>query len=503
MLFRLITHVLGTNGVRKTKKRYSFQPSLEVLENRLSPVVNEWIAPPGATAWEVGTNWSRGVKPTTDHDVVFDKTMSNSPCVMPANLDTNIQSLKFNDFAGTLTLNSNLTTGGLELNPRTHQDPGDELIISAGKVLRVNGTSTFKGGSITGDGTLLFTSNTSGFTVFGTTAADKPTLGVQMNVGDGTTSGGLVFAEAATVPLVVKANANITVTGTRPLPAFFSIYTKPQGTATTVTVISNADTLPHTITIGSFGQLSRANHSEAFVATGLTVTADGLVRVVKRIESGQAYPAGPLHFTEKNADAYGLTMTGGTINVEGDLMFEEPGTISGGQVTVQDQAVLTFANRAATAGSTDVFGDQISLKGKIWARGGFVLGAGGILEALSPNSIIDVDPSYSFVLDGGTVKINPPNVLTIDGDMTGEAGVLEINVSSTMNQSGKLKVIGNLDVVDVTLSSLDRDNPNPVPTVTYDFVEVTGTRSGDFFYLLPQNWEHQWVGGILKVTEKP
>jgi hypothetical protein len=186
---------------------------LEGLEERLAPATDYWVAPavpPGQTAasWDIDTDWSLGHKPTANtDDVVLDGGAghSSTPINIPNGSVEAPKSVTFKDWTGSLTVDGNLTTTTLELDPRAAGT--NDLIIDTGGTVIATSSFRWQGDGITGPGTFQVKGTA---TINGTDANHKPSLAALLQVGDGTVGTTMTFADRSQ-PLVVTGNGNVTV----------------------------------------------------------------------------------------------------------------------------------------------------------------------------------------------------------------------------------------------------------------------------------------------------
>jgi hypothetical protein len=370
------------------------RPGVEALEAKVVPSVDVWVAS-GAVpvSWGNPAAWSLGAAPRAGDDVILqtDAQGLGSAPILLGSATPLLDSVTLDgSWAGTLTLQAagqlNAHTITLEARPQL----GDEILLGPGTEVHSDTALNLYGGSIGGAGVVQAEG---AVTVNGTSAADAPTLGAYLEVGDGTTPTTMTFAEQS-VPLVVMADGNIDVQAN----ASVDFETMPASGSAAVAVVS-ADAGPHTLTLDG-GTVSRADTSELLVGMGAEVNAGTLETFSPTQQGPQA--GTPLHFTGFNADGQGLTVRGGAVLANADLSFDDGVNIAGGLVDVAGGATLEAGTASAPVTST-LSGGDLRLEGTFRVHGDFVM-TGGTLETTgAPDGQIALDPGYSFSQSGGTV----------------------------------------------------------------------------------------------------
>jgi hypothetical protein len=375
------------------------RPHLEALEQRAVPSANVWIASgPAPVSWDTPAAWSLGATPRAGDDVIFqtDALGSGSAPVSLGHATPLLHSVTFDgSWSATLTLQAagqlNAHTITLEARPQ----PGDEVLLDPGSEVHSDTALNLSGGRIVGAGIVQAEGTV---TVNGTSAADPPTLGAYLEVGDGITPTTMTFAEQS-VPLVVMADGNIDVHAN----ASADFATMPAGGLAAVAVVS-ADAGLHTLTLDG-GTVSREDTSELLVGLGAEVNTGTLGTFPSTQPGVQA--GNPLHFTGFNADGQGLTVHGGQVLVGGSLSFDGGVRIDGGLVDVADGATLEAGTPAAPVPSSLGGSGDLRLQGTFRSHGDFVM-SGGVLDTTgSVDSRIVLDPGDTFFLLGGTLTGSP------------------------------------------------------------------------------------------------
>jgi hypothetical protein len=383
------------------RPRPSVRPALQILEDRLAPATDTWIAPAGPAAnWDVGTNWTLGRSPNAGDTAVFASVQhpggsgSDTSCFIPAgdNLPT-ISTLQVNNWKGTLTLNSDLSANNVNIVPRAGAGGSDEIIINANSHLYALQSLNWTGGSVSGAGSFEVSGTD---TINGTDATDKPTLGAAMDIGmtfaNVYYAGSLSFATTSQ-PLVVQQNANITVNVSSSL-SFLNNSTD----GSPVTAISNGDTAVHSIIVYS-GTVSRTNVCELFVCTGLDVES-GEVDVSN--QQGQT-TGNPLHFTRSNGNGSGLLVDGGVVSLYGDLTSDQSGIFTGGTASVHSGVKLTLGVNANSTPSIMEGSSRVIVMGTLVPHGGFTIYTGTFGTGGSLASTVNLDAGNQFSLQGGVM----------------------------------------------------------------------------------------------------
>jgi hypothetical protein len=383
------------------------RPRLEALDPRIVPSADLWIAGGGIPVnWDTPAAWSLGAAPRAGDDVIFqtDALGSGSAPVSLGHATPLFHSVTFDgSWSATLTLQADAihqTAGQLNAEVITldaRPRPGDEVLLDPGSEVHSDTALNLFGGSIVGAGVVQAEGTV---TVDGTSAADSPTLGAYLEVGDGITPTTMTFAEQS-VPLVVMADGNIDVQAN----ASADFLTMPAGGLAAVAVVS-ADAGPHTLTLDG-GTVSREDTSELLVGMGTEVNTGTLETFPSPQQGVQA--GNPMHFTGFNADGQGLTVQGGQVLVSGLLSIDGGVRIDGGRVDVAAGATLEAGTVAAPVTNYLGGSGDLRLQGTFRSHGDFLM-SGGVLESMgSPDSRIVLDPGDTFFLQGGTL-IGSPSV---------------------------------------------------------------------------------------------
>jgi hypothetical protein len=516
MLKRLRKWLAAPNQAKPVRRMY--RPLLEGLEERAVPasttVGNFWIASQGSSAaWEVVTNWSLLHAPTSTEDAVFDVAHSSIPCVLGAGLVAAPASVQFGGgWTGTLTVNGSISTPTLTLTARPAAGPG--IIIGSGSQVEVTGAMTFGGGNVSGSGKLLVDGGGK-LSVTGTSAADRPTLGCNLQLGssDGSTTGSMEFGpNIAVQPLVVTGNASIIVNN----QSFISFDGRPLAGNQSVTAISNGDAGSETITVNTGGQVLSSGAYEQIVGMGVANYGGYVI-------AGNSSGNGTLHFTGNLGPVFGSTgllMNSGSLNVNGSMAFDYGALIQGGTVQELNSSSVLTLGLTSTSGVSSMTGGTMNLPGTLVAHGGFNLAGGSLNTTGSTLSTIQVDNGTVFTMSGGTVTLatlnsatNPSAVvgnLLIQGDFSGTGGTLQ-DLVCTVNGNfslGRLWVSGKVTFgPGLTFSCYDVAT-NPQGPHTWYPIEWSGTRSGNLSTNLTASpgqgpWTYSWddTNGRLVINE--
>jgi len=311
----------------------------------------------------------------------------------------------------------------------------------------------FKGGGIGGMGTLQLTGT---LNVGGTSSTDEPTLGIALNLGDGTTTTTMEY-NSNTVPLVLRDNGNITVEANATLD--FS-------GAASGTAIAAGDGSSHTLTIDG-----------GTVQTNGTAEEDVAMGVVEN--SGTMTINGPFVLTGFNADSFGLDVTGGTTELRKDASFSGGANVYNGGWLIIDQnvnasfggsMVVSGGGTVSTSGNLTCTGQvtvkggmagngKLNLSGSLDAQGGVILMDKGIITTQSSTgATISMGSSSVFQMQGGILYVTPQTsgngTLTVYGSMSISGGDVWINCDSTHNTSGFLYVTGVLTLTNGNTATL-------------------------------------------------
>ncbi len=476
-----------------------FRPQVLQLEERVVPVTDTWIAKGAMADWSVGTNWSLGVSPVAGQDVLFKidpgTGAGDSGCYLSVTTPT-LASLTFdptwNDVLNLVAGsgdNGVINTHNLTLNARTSTLlPTYEIGLSTNSKVHCDQDVEFKGGSIGGSGTLQVEGV---LNIGGTTAADKPTLGCLLNLGDGTVRTTMAYS-SNTVALVVKDGGNITVNTNATLDF---------DGCDTATAISNGDTNTHTITIAG-GTVNRTDNAEMFVAMGVTINSGDLF--VYAGGSG----GGPIHFTTSSAGPGngGLIVNGGAFDVYGSMIVEQGVYVDGGVSFVETSGTLTSGQNGAPR-VVNVGGGTVYLEGQVVAHGGIDMAGGTVSTRGSVTSMVTMDAGDTFGMDGGALDVTTTSgavgkLEIAGGNMYIEAGTVVDNCDSGTGAFGQLIVDKNL-TISGNAATFDCSDEAMVGVVGFAFPAITvkGTLSGDFyFYDLPTESSHSWAAGVLTIT---
>jgi hypothetical protein len=229
-----------------------FIPKLEALEAKVVPSTDVWIAS-GAmpVSWDNPAAWSLGAAPSAGDDVVLqtDPQGQGSAPVLLGSATPSLNSVTLEgSWTGTLTLQAagqlNAHTITLEARPQA----GDEVLLDPGTEVHSDTALNLSGGSIAGAGIVQAEG---AVTVNGTSAADAPTLGTYLEVGDGITPTTMTFAEQS-VPLVVTADGNIDVR------AGASVDFEAMPMSGPAAAVVSADAGPHTLALDGGTVTTRA-----------------------------------------------------------------------------------------------------------------------------------------------------------------------------------------------------------------------------------------------------
>jgi hypothetical protein len=487
-------------ATRKPRRPVFSKPCVEGLEERIAPATDIWIAT-AAGNWSVGTNWNFGIKPMAGMDVLFQVAAGAgaASCTLDAATPT-LASVTFaaswDSYQLSVTSSGALNANNIILSARTTgTKPTYDITTASGTSVTVNSDLEFNGGGIGGSGTLTVTNT---LNVGGTTTGDKPTLGCQLNVGDGTTNTLMSF-KANSVPLVVKDNANITVKTNATLNFDGAL---PQPGNLTVTAISNGDTNTHTITVAG-GIVRRTDTAEMFVAMGITVNSGSLIVTTGVPPNGGQN--GPLDFTEASAGPGngGLIVNGGTVTVSGNLSVDEGIYIAGGYVDLNVNYTLTSGQGGASR-TVYVMGGYFQVAGILQAYGGVDMLGGMVATNGNTTGVITMGAADDFYMDGGSLMITVGiagqpalgELRIAGGNMTISGGTVEVDCDSTNNKHGQLQVDNTLTITSgntATFVTQDLD------FAAFGYVMnaiTTGSESGDFStYNLPRAASlHHWGG---------
>jgi hypothetical protein len=363
------------------------RPCVEALDQRVVPSADIWIASGTApVSWDTPAAWSLGAAPRAGDDVLLrtDAQGSGSAPVTLGHATPLLNSVTLDgSWAGTLTLQTDgqLNAHVITLDARTHT--GDEILLDAGTEVHSDMALELSGGSIAGAGLVQAEGS---IQVNGISMIDPPTLGAQLQVGDGIASTTMTFAQGA-VPLVVVGAGNIGVNSNASV-----IFDPLPSSGETVAVVSR-DQASHAMTVNG-GFVQGGESGEQLVALGVVVNSGVL-------------EADTLHFTGTNGDGDGLTVNGGQVIILGSLSFDGGVRIVGGQVDVADGATLEAGTAAAPVASSLSGAGDLRLEGTFLSHGDFVM-SGGVLETMgSADSRIVLDPGDTYFLMGGTVDGSP------------------------------------------------------------------------------------------------
>ncbi len=496
------------NGVVKWLRSMltSPQPSrgplrVESLEERVVLDTNNWIAPPlppgQSASWDLDTNWSLGTHPNAGMDIVFDAAKSNTPCTIPANdAIAPLNSLTFNNWGATLTVNSPVNARTVTINPRTINAGNTEVIINPGGLVHASAALNMLGGSVSGVGPL----QAEGTVTFNGTAANDPVqLAAPLFVGtaDGTAPGTMTTA-VGSLPLQVSGNGQITINNKSSL----DFLNQPQQGQQTATAVTNVDNSAHSIYVMSGGVLSHGTTNGIYVGMGVYLWGGKLE--VSNATGDPTTLAPAMDFTGTNPAGGGLfTRDNAEVDVDPSAALNFDGGVEvndNTQVNVKGSAYLT-SGVAANSPSFVMYDGTISNSGRIIAHGGFYM-LGGTLSTVSCAAEVDVDGGNAFNLEGGTITTGQQvngvaGQITIGGNFVSSGGSIVIMVD-TSNQNlgpfhGEIDVVGNVNIVNNGVTFVSGDVNNGV-NVNKDFTlfTLTGTLTGDFTYNLPNGWTKNW-----------
>jgi hypothetical protein len=522
-------------GVRRAPHRPPPQASarlaVEALEARVVLDTDIWIAT-SAGFWNVPSNWSTGHEPYAGDNVVFELGSgsssgggdtggpggitpgggssgggsggSSSPgvpgdagCVLDE-VTPLLGSVLFAanwDHELDIGADNALNAASVVLSARTGGGPTYNVAINSSSASVNCGDLVFDGGGL---GT-LGPVNVSNSVTVATASSDTPTLGTQLNLGNGSTSATMTFSTLPN-PLVVRDNANITVNMGSLLD--FS-GAAPAGSGSAVTVISAGDTNYHQITVNG-GAAQDASDIEQDVAMNMVVENGGTFTVAPNTMQGDQ--AGAFCLTAAGADGYALSVVGGSADLSKDATFAGGCHIDGGSVNQASNCTLTFAGpltidagtygqdsdstvitKGATIGSAGGAAAKLILKSVLQSDGDVTLNTNGqVLTNESTTSTISLG-SGAFLVKGGAILVTFPNGargdLTVNGNMTVSGGDIWINCNSSAgdSKSGELTVTATFTLAANNTATLHVSDLAATPTSQqFTIIQVCTDGGGDF-----------------------
>ncbi len=463
VVYRYAAGTTWTSGSHTATSTFSLAGSNSGAEGIVDPVVAT-VSFIGTSnpAWNLASNWSSGVVPGVNDDVVI-------PAGKTVLIDRYVVNVKSLSLSGTLTIVSEVEPGDgvfdygdLFLSSPSCVETGGLLTLNGGRIrgdgdLQVNGTIQFNDGLMDGAGTLTISST-------GTLNGKSP----------GYFNGAPLIARSyASFGLIRIESGTLSISGTGTIAGQTVVTSgatlKIQGGTTT---FDTATALRGETGLGA-GTLRVSSGSVVFPETGLEASFPlslslspqlaGLPTLHLRggYNAANVLVSGGVLQVDSPATLNNLTQTGGTIQGAGDLVLHgtnvwNSGTQNGpGQTIVAEDATLSFGggevvlNRQFSnhgTSSVQTFGDVlvVGMSGSITNSGTFLLNPGLSFatttgsSATFTNSGVLRKPANGFssqlalpLINSGQVEVlNSELILTAGGSNT---GIIAINGGATLS----------------------------------------------------------------------
>ncbi len=444
---------------------------------------NHWV-PSGGGTWNLNTNWSLGVIPTSAHDVDFPSVTSAATITLDA--AQNCNSITFNPGAlGSITLNTGTAGSSLTIaattgviNSAANNTIGGNVTLSvaattfniaSGTTLTVNGIISGVNGSITmgaGTGTLVL----GGANTFGgagkVVTISAGTVQVSTDGNMGNASNGITFGGGT-----LKFTAGVTISNTRTFTIGAGGGTIDCSTpaATVTTIQSVLATTANTLTKAGTGVL-KVNSAASSYSGSIIVNA-GTLDVVGNIQT-----LGTGTITVNSGGTFGseidnvvnnITLSGGTLAPANSSPRTYSSTVT---LTPATSSTFMLANSLATG-----TGMSMILTGKVTGSGNVAVTAPTGGQTLTLKSTTN---DFS-----GTVTINTANATLISqsttnvGSTLGTAsfslggGVLSIKDNGP-GSSGNLAYGNACAITAPSTITVDRSTANTANTVQFSTLSI-------------------------------
>lgn len=398
-----------------------------------------WINPNGGD-WNTASNWSTGVLPTADQDVIIDIAVTNP----------------ITHSAGTTQIKSLTSTQPFMLS-------GGALTISG--PLQIDNDVSFTGGSLTTGGEI--TLNVPGnLTV--NSAIDAGTNALTFNVaGSISQAGGSVTAGTA----ILNAASGITLTNVAVTSLTASNTSSGTVTITdvgglTLNSVTNPNGSVTMSTTGSLvvnGNVSSGTHASTLMATGgaISQTAGALTGGALTLNAATG-----INFTSTSISALQATNTSGAVSVldaTANLDIVGTGVTNGGNVTLATSGTLSLTGNVTATGSTANL-----TSGTVMQAGGTVNATSLVLNTATGATLTNLAVSkltatnttsgnlslsttgflsiVGIVNPGGSITVFTPGNINVAGNVYGGANNVGLVSSASIDQTGGTLTAGTLDL---------------------------------------------------------
>ncbi|MCZ2341134.1 MAG: choice-of-anchor A family protein, partial [Bacteroidales bacterium] len=358
-------HWWNSGGVQAASSSFALATGSPAPEGIADPPVN-WVG--GSTGfWDVASNWSGGIVPTTADDVTVPAgvTVTVRSGSATANSISGTGSLVIT--GGTLTLGAASTVGSFAQSGGTLAGAGD---------LTVTGTLSWTSGTMSGAGTTIIAAGgTLALSGYDTRFLVGRTLRIA-GTGTWTDSGSLYLADAARL--------DVAAGGTLDLPENASLafwYGSP-------VTFTNAGTVTKTTGTGTFyAGVAFVNNGQVSVGSGtLNLSASGSGTGTWSVASGAtlAFAGGAFPLAGSTVTGAGVVaVTGGTVDVGSGFTTTGSVSLTNGSLSFSTPASLvSFTQSGGTlagAGDLTVTGTLSWTSGTMSGAGTTIIAAGGTL----------------------------------------------------------------------------------------------------------------------------
>ncbi len=453
-LRRTIFHHAAGRPLARGGRRRRFRPSLEGLEDRLTPAHTlTWHGTGGDTNWSNPGNWDLNVAPASGDTVIFDSGLSG---VAPGQTTNNISNLSlavlryagsaggFNLLGKPFTVTGGIqaqNTGGTnDVNVKVTLTGTTTITAVSGATLDLNFPVAFGASllDVTSDGTVKIAG-----TVTGTGGLAKDGTGTLAFIGSAANNYGATQVNSGTLVLG-RDNFN-TIAGT---------LTVGDGSSSPATVqLTHSEVIKDTVavTVNSDGTLDLNGYNETL---GNIILVDGAINTVNGPTRGKLTLKGTLTVNGSSTS----TMTGDmlvaipsdTITVNGAAEFDINGAISGptttliknGTGTLDFQGALANTYGATTVNAGTLVLDKTAGVDAI-GPGTLTINSAGTVEVETANQIDDLT---KVVLAGGTLTIDDVaetlGPVTFSGAGHLNAGTAAVTFKGPITASGSSVVTG-------------------------------------------------------------
>ena len=362
-----------------------------------------WINPNGGD-WSTPSNWSTGVLPTADQDVIIDIAVT-SPITHSA---------------GTTEIKTLTSTQPFTLSGGT--------LTTAG-TLHVDNIVSLTGGSLTTGGSITLNVPVGNLTISSVINAGTNALTFNVSVGSITQAGGSVTSGTT----ILSAGTGITLTSLT------------SGGNATITTNGGNIAINGPVSSGS-ADISLSANGGRITTSGGSVTANDLI----------ASASGGISLTNVSIDTFRGTNASGAVSVvdaSPNLNIVATGLSSGGNVTITTPGTLTLTGTVTATGST-----ANVTSGTVTQAGGTVNATSLVLNTATGATLINLGITNLFAAnsmvgtlslsttgavsvgavsnDGGAIRVTSPGNMTVSGNVTSASDVALTSTDASIGQTG-------------------------------------------------------------------